>query len=88
MGMTKTTGAIITGIVEAYAGRTGQWVGVGEIAERAGLTAEELRIGIEDLLRDEDFRADPNPLAFRVTEQDAAVAPVIGNEARQIICWY
>lgn len=88
MGMTKTTGAIITGIVEAYAGRTGQWVGVGEIAQRAGLTAEDLEIGIGDLLQDEDFRAEPEPFAFRITEQDAAVAPVIGGEARHKICWY
>jgi hypothetical protein len=88
MGMTKTTGAIITEIVEAYAGRNGQWVRIAEIAERSGLTAEELQIGIEDLMQDEDFRAEPEPFAFRITDADRAVAPVIGGEARHLISWY
>ena len=85
--MTKTTEAIITEIVEAYNGRNGQWVRVTEIAAKTGLTRAELAAGLTDLLNDDDFRAEPEPFAWRITAADLAVAPIIGGEARHMIWW-
>ncbi|MFI7547224.1 hypothetical protein [Actinoplanes sp. NPDC049599] len=85
----RSTEAVITEIVEAYNCRWGQWVRVAEIAAKVGLTREELAAALETLMdEDETFRAEPEPFGHRVTAEDRAVAPVIGGEARHLICWY
>lgn len=83
----RSTGAVITEIVEAYNGRHGQWVRVSDIARPAGLTRGELAEAFAELLEDGDFRAEPEPFNHRVTPEDQAVAPVIGGEARHLIRW-
>jgi hypothetical protein len=85
--MTKTTAAIITDIVEAYAQHSGEWVRASWIAARTGLTREELAEAFTELLGDDDFRAEPEPFAWRITTADRAAAPVIGGEARHLIRW-
>jgi hypothetical protein len=80
----KTTGAVITEIVEAYNGRTG-WMRISEIK---GLTRDEITGAITELMDDPDFRAEPEPFAWRITDADRQVAPIIGGEARHQICWY
>lgn len=86
--LTKSTGAVITDIVEAYGNRHGKWVRVAEIAKKAGLTPEELKPAIEELMGDEDFRAESEPLGHRVTADDRKYAPIIGGEPRHQIIWY
>lgn len=84
----RSTESVITEIVEAYNGRFGQWVRITEIAEKAGLTRDELTEALTDLMNDEDFRAEPEPFGHRITAADKAIGPVIGGEARHLICWY
>jgi hypothetical protein len=84
----KTTGAIITEMVEAYGNRFGEWVRIAEIAEKTGLTREELGRAIEEAMEQYDFRAEPEPFGHRITAADRAAGPVIGGEARHLICWY
>lgn len=83
----KTTGAVITEIVEAYGNRAGQYVRISEIAATTGLTREELAAAITELMDDEDFTAEPEPFGFRITPADRAVAPIISGEARHLIFW-
>lgn len=85
--MTKTTEALITDIIEAYNQRNGQWVRIAEIAKLTGLTREELTQAITELMNDDDFRAEPDPLSRQITAADRAVAPVIGGEPRHLIRW-
>lgn len=84
----RSTGAIITDIVEAYGNRQGQWVSLTEIADAKGLTKAELTEAITELLDDDDFRAEPEVHGSRTTDRDRAVAPIIGGEALHKICWY
>jgi hypothetical protein len=83
----KSTGAVITEILEAYGNRNGQHVRIAEIAQAAGLTAQELAPAITELLECDDFRAEPEPFGWRITAEDRAVAPMIGGEARHLICF-
>lgn len=86
--MIRTTEAVISEMVEAYGNRHGQWIGLGEIATTAGLTAEDVRYAVEILINeDETFRAEPAAMAAQATDADRAVAPVIGGEARHMIRW-
>jgi hypothetical protein len=83
----KSTGAVITEILEAYGSRNGRYVRIVEIAQAAGLTAQELAPAITELLECDDFRAEPEPFGWRITAEDQAVAPMIGGEARHLICF-
>jgi hypothetical protein len=83
----KTTGAVITEILEAYGNRFGQWVRISEIAQTAGLTRDEILPAILELMEDEDFRAEPEPFGHRITAVEREYAPVIGGEARHLIMW-
>jgi phage portal protein BeeE len=83
----KSTDAVVTDIVEGYGNRYGQWVRVSEIAEKAGLTKEDLKPALEELMDDPDFRAEPEPSRHRITAEDRKYAPVIGGEARHLIRW-
>jgi len=83
----RSTGAVITEIVEAYNGRFGQWVPISEIAQPASLTKEELAEAIAELIEEDDFRAEPAAFRHRVTPEDEDLAPVIGGEARHLIRW-
>ena len=83
----RSTSAVITEIIEAYGDRTGQWVPVAEIAEHTGLTREELTEAITELMDSDGFQAEPQPFGWRITARDREIAPVIGGEARHLICW-
>jgi hypothetical protein len=83
----KSTGAVITEILEAYGDRNGQHVRIAEIAEVTGLTAQELAPAITELLECDDFRAEPEPFGWRITAEDRTYGPVIGGEARHLICF-
>lgn len=90
----RSTGAIITEIIEAYGNRFGQWVSINEIADKTGLTEAELAEGITELMEDQEhFWAEPEVHGHRTisrAQYDAGVrpvAPVIGGEARHKICW-
>ena len=85
MGMTQTMEAAIASIFEAIGNRPGQWIRVTEVAEATGLGREELKAAFIELMAGEGFWAEPEPMGFRVTPADRAVAPVIGEEARHII---
>jgi hypothetical protein len=85
--MMKTTGAAITEIIEAYGNRNGEWVRISEIAEITGLTRDELTEAITELMDSDDFLAEPEVHRHRITDRDREVAPVIGGEARHLICW-
>jgi len=84
--MTETAEAI-TRIIEAYGERTGQWVRLAEIAKLTGLSREELAMAMLELIGDEDFRIEPEPLWHRVTKADRAVQVKIGGEYRHLIMW-
>jgi hypothetical protein len=83
----RSTGAVITEIIEAYSEHWGRWARIEEIATPAGLTQAELEAAITELLNDNAFRAEPQPFNRRITEWDRANAPIIGGEARHIIRW-
>lgn len=83
----RSTGAVITEILETYGSRFGQMVKVSEIAEAAGLTPAEVADAVEELLLSDDFRAEPEAMTFKVTEADRRYAPVIGGEPRHLICF-
>jgi len=83
----KTTGAIITEILETVGGRMNEWTRIADIAQSAGLTPEEINEGIMELLGDEEFRAEPEPFGHRTTEADKIYGPVIGGEQRHLIKW-
>lgn len=83
----RSTGAVITEIIEAYGEHWGRWARLEEIAAPAGLTQAELEAALADLMQDRDFRAEPEPLCHRLTAWDLAHAPIIGGEARHIIRW-
>lgn len=82
----STEEAIIR-MIEAYGDRTGQWMRITEIAKATGLTAQEIAAAVETLMGDEDFRAEPEPFGWRITDEDREMAPIIGGEARHLICW-
>jgi hypothetical protein len=63
------------------------WVRVGEIQELTCWTAEELAGAVTEALKDEGFRAEPEPHRHRLTEADRAYAPVIGGEPRHLLSW-
>jgi hypothetical protein len=83
----RSTGAVITEIVEGYAARGNGWVSLTEIADGRGLTREELTEAITELLEDDEFRAEPQPFGHRITARDKDLAPIIGGEARHLIRW-
>jgi hypothetical protein len=81
-----TTGAAITAILEAYGNRYGTWVPITEIAETVGLTRDELTDAITELMEGDDVQAEPQPFGHRITARDREIAPVIGGEARHLLC--
>lgn len=83
----RSTEAVIGEIIEAYQAIGGEYVRIEEIAKRAGLSREEIAEAIEELIEDEDFRAEPQPFGHRITDWERENAPVIGDEARHLICW-
>lgn len=75
----------VTRIIEAIAGRT-KWSRIAEVAVTIGATPAEIKEAVATLLADcDDFRAEPEPFGFRITEADKAYAPVLGGEARHLI---
>jgi hypothetical protein len=83
----RSTGAAITEIIEAYGNRTGQWVSITEIADKTGLTRQELTEAITELLDSDDFWAEPEMHRHRITDRDREIAPRIGGEPRHLIRW-
>lgn len=54
----KTTGAVVTEMIEAMGSRSGRYVRLAEIARTAGLSAEEIARGVQELMDTcDDFRA-------------------------------
>lgn len=47
----------------------------------------DLNEAIKALMTDDDFRAEPHPFNFRITDWERRNAPVIGGEARHLIKW-
>jgi hypothetical protein len=84
----KSTGAVITEIVEEYHTSPRNWVRISDIAQARNLSPAEIRDAITELMEGEDFRAEPEPFGHRVTGADRTYAPVIGGEARHLIRWY
>lgn len=83
-----TTGAAITEILEAYGNRQGQWVRIAEIADKTGLTKQELTEAFEELLACAEFQVEPAPFpGQQLTARDREIAPVIAEEARHFFCW-
>lgn len=80
MGMTKTTEALKTDIIEAAA--RGGWV---RISELEGTGTEEMRKALEELAQDGVIEIEPEPMGWRITEADRAAAVVIGGEPRHLI---
>lgn len=80
-----TTDAAITEILEACAASAGRWIRISEVADRAGIAKNTLAEAITEMMEWDDFRAEPQPFGFRVTNRDREVCPVIGGEARHLI---
>jgi hypothetical protein len=88
MTTTRTTGAVITEIIEAYHAAGAGWVRISRIAQERNLTPAEVKDAIIELMEDHDsFRAEPEPFVQLVTEADKTYGPVIGGEARHLIEW-
>jgi hypothetical protein len=51
------------------------------------MTAAELAGAVTEALKDESFRAEPEPHRHRLTEADRAYAPTIGGEPRHLLSW-
>jgi hypothetical protein len=81
----KSTGAVITEILETYGNRNGQHVRIAEIAQVTGLSAQELAPAITELLECDDFTAEPEPFGIRITAEDRAYGPTIGGEQRHLV---
>jgi hypothetical protein len=80
----RTTGAIITDLIEQYHRHGRGWM---RVTDLQGFTRDELTVAFEELLEDEDFQAEPQPFGHRITEADRQIAPIIGGEARHLIRW-
>jgi hypothetical protein len=76
---------IITAMGQAYVAARSEWVRLEDIAQATGLTAEELAAGVREMMKEDHFRAEPQPFGWRITDWDRANAPVIGGEARHLI---
>jgi hypothetical protein len=63
------------------------WVRVGEVQELTGMTAAELAGAVTEALKDDGFRAEPEPHRHRLTEADRAYAPTVGGEPRHLLSW-
>lgn len=64
-----------------------KWVRISEVQELTQMTAAELAGVITEALKDEGFRAEPEPHRHRITEADRAYAPTIGGEPRHLLSW-
>jgi hypothetical protein len=69
-------------IRKAYGEQPDKWMAMKDLAAKTGLTPEEIARGTKELLKDDNFRAEPEPFGHRVQADDRAVSPVIGGEAR------
>lgn len=78
----------VTQIIEAIGNRRGEWIKISDIVDQAGLTKEEIAEAITELMEFEDFRAEPEPMNFRVTDREREMCPVIGGEQRHKVIWY
>jgi hypothetical protein len=65
----------------------GEWVPLEQLTAEAGLTIAEMHEVVRELMTADEFRAEPQPFNFRITDWDRANAPVIGGEARHLISW-
>lgn len=65
----------------------GEWMSLRELTETAGLTIAEMHEVVRELMTADEFRAEPQPFTWRITEWDKVNAPVIGGEARHMISW-
>lgn len=64
-----------------------KWVRISEVQELTQMTAAELAGVITEALKDEGFRAEPEPHRHRITEADRVYAPAIGGEPRHLLSW-
>lgn len=85
---TLSTIEIIAVTYQNWATETGKkWMRIEELVELTGRTTGEINEGIYELMTWDDFRAEPQPFGHRITDWDRENAPVIGGEARHLICW-
>lgn len=82
-----TTEQMIEAIAVAYTNENTEWVRIEDIAYATGLNAGQIEVAIRELIKEDDFRAEPQPFGHRITEWDRANAPIIGGEARHLITW-
>lgn len=86
--MMRTTGAVITEIVEAWAGLGTGWVRLEEIAKRAGLSDQELQEAIGELIEnDSECQITEQPFRHRLTAWDRDSAPIVGGDRMHLIRW-
>jgi hypothetical protein len=83
----KTTGAVITEIIEAYGNRFGQYIRIAEIAQARNLTPAEVADAITELMGSEGFTAEPLASNRDALEADQRYGPIIGGERRHVIFW-
>lgn len=74
-------------IAVAYTNAGAGWVRLEDIAEATGLTRTEIFLAVRELMKEDGFRAEPQPFGHRITEWDRENAPVIGGEPRHLIFW-
>lgn len=82
----KTTEELIAIAYTNWTIETGSiWMPIEMLAGLVG--RDDLNETIEDLMTDDSFRAEPQPLDGRVTNWDRENAPILGGEARHLIAW-
>lgn len=84
----KSTDEAAELLLAAYRAKQRRWVRIAEVAQDAGLTAEEVHRGIERLMDDPAFAAEPEPFRPRITAEDKEWGPMIGGEQRHKISHY
>lgn len=82
-GKPMTDDEIADKMRQAYGDEPGQWMSLKDIANKTGLTPEDIARGTSHLMHSDDgFAAEPEPFGHRIQAEDKAVAPIIGGEPR------
>lgn len=64
------------------------WVALATIAAMTGQTPAELAAEVNQLMAtDENFRAEPEPMRWRITDDARRYAVKVGDEDRHQISW-
>lgn len=72
-------------IREAYEILGGTWVRIADIQSITGQTPAEIEKEVQELRKDESFRAEADPMPSRITEHDRRFGPKIGGEQVHMI---